>query len=363
MILFKTFMIFFLIINFLQAEIPNLENRDKETIRKGIVDTYIRSMNKWDIPFQDLLENRSGSACINWNNLTEDFLKTGMFDALGYSQNIPNQKASQIAAVTGCKKMKEYYKLGDTCNCEVILTNNITEIILPVKKFDMEKEFENAVLLYKKNDYKTAMSKFEQLSDMGDAKSQYNLAVIFYKGLGTPQNFKKAYYWSMMSNLNGQKEARKLLRQEEQYAFTGEFEPLVPETPGINISIPKITEIPQELVEQKAREIIGNEMKLGLSITDISQLEKVSTCVDYLGVGPIYSTPSKEDASAPIGEEELHSIILRSSLPVVAIGGISIENTKRLFNLGVSGVAVISALLKEKNNLDLFKKFKKVAKK
>ena len=117
-----------------------------------------------------------------------------------------------------------------------------------------------------------------------------------------------------------------------------------------------------DMLAEKARDIIGDQMKLGLSITDISQLEKVSTCVDYLGVGPIYSTPSKEDASAPIGEEELHSIILRSSLPVVAIGGISIENTKRLFNLGVSGVAVISALLKEKNNLDLFKKFKKVAK-
>ena len=216
MVLFKSFIYFFLIINILQAEIPNLEKRDKEIIRKGIVDTYTRSMNKWDIPFQDLLENRSGSACINWNNLTENFLMTGMFDALGYSQNIPNKKASQIAAVSGCKKMKEYYKLGNTCTCEVILTNDITEVILPVKKFDMEKEFENAVLLYKKNDYKTAKSKFEKLSDMGDAKSQYNLAVIFYKGLGTPQNFKKAYYWSMMANLNGQKEAKKLLNKSEK---------------------------------------------------------------------------------------------------------------------------------------------------
>ena len=109
------------------AEIPNLENRNKETIKNDIVNTYIRSMNKWDIPFQDLLENRSGAACVNWSNLTEDFLKTGMFDALGYSQNIPNKKASQIAAVSGCEKMKEYYKLENTCTCEVILTNEINE--------------------------------------------------------------------------------------------------------------------------------------------------------------------------------------------------------------------------------------------
>ena len=215
MLYFKIFLFFFLIIKYLYSEIPDLENRDKETIRKNIVDTYIRSMNKWDIPFQDLLENRSGSACINWNELTENFLKTGMFDALGYSQNIPNKKASQIAAVSGCKKMKEYYKLGDTCTCETIITNDITEVILPVKKFDVDKEFENAVSLYKKNDYKKALKKFIKLSEMGNAKSQYNLAVIHYKGLGTPQNFKKAYYWSMMSQLNGQKEAKKLLNRSE----------------------------------------------------------------------------------------------------------------------------------------------------
>ena len=216
MLFLKTIVLFFLIIKTLFAEIPNIENRNKETIRKNIVNTYIRSMNKWDIPFQDLLENRSGSACINWHDLTEDFLQSGMFDALGYSQNIPNKKASQIAAVTGCKKMKDYYKLGDTCTCEVIITNDITEITLPIKRFDMEKEFDNAVLLYKKNNYEGAMRNFEKLSDMGDAKSQYNLAVIFYKGLGTPQNFKKAYYWALMSNLNGQKEAKKLLNKSEK---------------------------------------------------------------------------------------------------------------------------------------------------
>ena len=203
-------------IKYLYSEIPNLENRDKEIIRNGIVNTYLRSMNKWDIPFQDLLENRSGSACINWNNLTEGFLKTGMFDALGYSQNIPNKKASQIAAVSGCKKMKEYYKLEDTCTCEVILTNDITEVNLPIKKFDMEKEFETAILLYRENNYEKALNKFEKLSDLGDAKSQHNLAVMYYKGLGIPQNFKKSYFWSIMSMLNGQKKAKALFSNNQK---------------------------------------------------------------------------------------------------------------------------------------------------
>ena len=216
MVFFKTFIYFFLVIKYLYAEIPNLENRNKEKIKNNIVNTYIRSMNKWDIPFQDLLENRSGAACINWSSLTENFLQTGMFDALGYSQNIPNKKASQIAAVSGCEKMKEYYKLQNTCTCEVILTNDINEVNLPIKKFDMKKEFENAILLYKKNNYEQALKKFEKLSDLGDAKSQHNLAVMNYKGQGIPQNFNRAYYWSIMSMLYGQKKAEILMKNNKK---------------------------------------------------------------------------------------------------------------------------------------------------
>ena len=108
-LLIKYLLSFLIIIysNLLASQIPNLENRDKAKIKKGISDSFIRSMNKWDIPFNDLLENRSGAACINWKLLTKDFIENGIFDALGYSQNIPNKKASKIAAISGCKKMKE----------------------------------------------------------------------------------------------------------------------------------------------------------------------------------------------------------------------------------------------------------------
>ena len=118
-----------------------------------------------------------------------------------------------------------------------------------------------------------------------------------------------------------------------------------------------------DILPQEAREIIGNKIKLGLSITDISQLKNVPNCVDYLGVGPIYSTLSKKNASVPIGEIMLKAIIRKTNLPVIAIGGIQIKNTKQLFNIGVSGVAVISSLLQEKNNLNSFLELKKQAKK
>ena len=212
-------LLFFLITiysNILVSQIPNLENRDKAKIKKGISESFIRSMSKWDIPFNDLLENRSGAACINWKLLTKDFIENGIFDALGYSQNIPNKKASQIAAISGCKKMKVYYKLGDTCSCEVILTNNDNIINLPIKKFDKEKEFQNAVNLYKEKNFQDSYNKFLLLSEKGDSKSQYNLAVIIYKGEGFTQNFKKAYYWALMSKLGGQKKSAKLIKNSRK---------------------------------------------------------------------------------------------------------------------------------------------------
>ena len=135
-----------------------------------------------------------------------------MFDALGYSQNIPNKKASQIASISGCNKMKDYYKLEETCTCEVILTNDVAEIKLPIKKFDAENEFKSAVTFYKNKEFEKSYNKFLKLSEMGEAKSQYNLSVIFYKGEGITQNFKKSYYWAMMSKLNGQKVAQKLIK-------------------------------------------------------------------------------------------------------------------------------------------------------
>ena len=213
------YLLFFLMItysNITVSQIPNLENRDKAKIKKGISDSFLRSMNKWDIPFNDLLENRSGAACINWKMLTEDFIENGIFDALGYSQNIPNKKASQIAAISGCKKMKVYYKLAETCSCEVIITNDEDVINLPIKKFNKEKEFKDAVNFYKEKNYKSSYKKFLLLSEKGDSKSQYNLAVIIYKGEGFTQNFKKAYYWALMSKLGGQKESEILVKNTKK---------------------------------------------------------------------------------------------------------------------------------------------------
>ena len=64
----------------------------------------------------------------------------------------------------------------------------------------------------------------------------------------------------------------------------------------------------------------------------------------YLGAGPIWETPSKPDAGAPIGLDGLRDICLSVSIPVVAIGGIDASNAAECIRAGAAGVAVIRAV-------------------
>jgi len=108
----------------------------------------------------------------------------------------------------------------------------------------------------------------------------------------------------------------------------------------------------------EAKKLIDQNIQIGLSITDENQLGNISNCVNYLGVGPIFPTGSKSDASEPMGLNTLKKIIYKTKLPVVAIGGISLDNISDLFKIGVSGVAVISAILNEYNPTENFHKLK-----
>ena len=105
---------------------------------------------------------------------------------------------------------------------------------------------------------------------------------------------------------------------------------------------------------EKAKSFINDRIKIGLSITKESQTRNIPDCVSYIGVGPIYKTNSKNDAEKPIGETILKQILEKVNIPVVAIGGIDLNNVSNLFSLGVSGVAVISNILNNENPLKSF---------
>ena len=113
-----------------------------------------------------------------------------------------------------------------------------------------------------------------------------------------------------------------------------------------------------DMKPNEAKKIIDQNIEIGLSITNKNQLDDIPNCVNYLGVGPIFPTGSKNDASLPMGSNTLREIIYKTELPVVAIGGISLDNVNDLFKLGVSGVAVISAILNEYNPIKNFHNLK-----
>ena len=66
--------------------------------------------------------------------------------------------------------------------------------------------------------------------------------------------------------------------------------------------------------------------------------------VDYLGIGPVFETSSKDDAGVPIGLEGLERVVEKSSVPVIAIGGIEADTVPLVLERGARGVAVISAV-------------------
>ncbi len=66
---------------------------------------------------------------------------------------------------------------------------------------------------------------------------------------------------------------------------------------------------------------------------------------DYLGCGPVWSTPSKPDAGGAIGADRLAEVVRATRLPVVAIGGITAERAPEVHATGAAGVAVIGAVM------------------
>ncbi len=80
---------------------------------------------------------------------------------------------------------------------------------------------------------------------------------------------------------------------------------------------------------------------LGRSATTFE--EAVEADADYLGVGPIWATPSKQDADPPLGLDGLARICAVVAAPVVAIGGVDAANADACIRAGAAGVAVVRA--------------------
>jgi thiamine-phosphate pyrophosphorylase len=95
-----------------------------------------------------------------------------------------------------------------------------------------------------------------------------------------------------------------------------------------------------------ARRVVGENMPIGRSTHSLEQaLAAVDEGADYLGFGPVFTTPSKEKPDPVVGIDGLREVVSRVSIPVVAIGGIDRENIAAVRDAGSAGIAVIRAIL------------------
>lgn len=95
-----------------------------------------------------------------------------------------------------------------------------------------------------------------------------------------------------------------------------------------------------------ARRILGPDSIIGISVESISDAREAAAAgADYLGVSPVFATPTKTDTAPPLGLEGLKAIRLEVDLPLVAIGGIKSDNCASVIAAGADGLAVVSALV------------------
>ena len=108
------------------------------------------------------------------------------------------------------------------------------------------------------------------------------------------------------------------------------------------------------------RALIGPDKILGVSAQTVEQaLLAEKRGADYLGVGAVFPTDSKDDAD-DVSFETLKAICEAVSIPVVAIGGITKENTPQLAGSGICGIAVISAIYGQEDIYEAAASLKKV---
>lgn len=94
-----------------------------------------------------------------------------------------------------------------------------------------------------------------------------------------------------------------------------------------------------------ARRLLGPDAIIGLSVetwADVERAERLA--VDYLGVSPVFATPTKTDTKAPWGIDGVARIRAFSRHPLVAIGGLNASNAAAVVTAGADGVAVVSAI-------------------
>lgn len=117
-----------------------------------------------------------------------------------------------------------------------------------------------------------------------------------------------------------------------------------------------------DLPIEAARKILGDKAIIGFSThTPAQAAEAAKLPVDYIAIGPVFQTSSKENPDATLGLEKLKKVREAvGDFPLVAIGGINVENAASVLQSGADSLAVISAILNPADRIsENLKRFKR----
>jgi thiamine-phosphate pyrophosphorylase len=99
-----------------------------------------------------------------------------------------------------------------------------------------------------------------------------------------------------------------------------------------------------------ARKLLGRKKIIGVTVGSLKEArEALIAGADYLGVAPVFATSTKPDAGRAVGLKTVREIRKAVPLPLVAIGGITLENAPQAFAAGAQSVAALSGLLRRRD--------------
>lgn len=101
-----------------------------------------------------------------------------------------------------------------------------------------------------------------------------------------------------------------------------------------------------DITYEVARKLLGKDKIIGVSVENRKDMERANQLdVDYIGISPLFDTPTKTDTAPALGLQGAHEIAALSVHPAVGIGGINLKNVADVMQTGVDGICVVSALM------------------
>jgi thiamine-phosphate pyrophosphorylase len=117
-----------------------------------------------------------------------------------------------------------------------------------------------------------------------------------------------------------------------------------------------------DVSSMEARAIVGTEKIVGISTHNRIQLEAADAMpVDYIAIGPVFATSSKQNPDPVVGLDGVREARSLTKKPLVAIGGITLENARAVLDAGTDSVATISAIFgPDKDSAKIAKDFLRI---